>query len=87
MDKVYLALQSAGLSAEKTKLETDCRDSSAELKRAEVRPSVTCEMLFTMHFISVIDHIFESTNTCKGIFINPVQLLFLYKLSRNIALI
>uniref|UniRef100_A0A671KQL0 Structural maintenance of chromosomes protein 5 n=1 Tax=Sinocyclocheilus anshuiensis TaxID=1608454 RepID=A0A671KQL0_9TELE len=33
MDKVYLALQSAGLSAEKTKLETDCRDSSAELKR------------------------------------------------------
>uniref|UniRef100_A0A8C1NWH3 Structural maintenance of chromosomes protein 5 n=1 Tax=Cyprinus carpio TaxID=7962 RepID=A0A8C1NWH3_CYPCA len=34
--KVYLALQSAGLSAEKTKLETDCRDSSAELKRAEV---------------------------------------------------
>ncbi|XP_051540631.1 structural maintenance of chromosomes protein 5 isoform X1 [Myxocyprinus asiaticus] len=36
MDKVYLALQSAGLTAEKTKLETDCRDSSAELKRAEV---------------------------------------------------
>uniref|UniRef100_A0A8C1X155 Structural maintenance of chromosomes protein 5 n=1 Tax=Cyprinus carpio TaxID=7962 RepID=A0A8C1X155_CYPCA len=36
MQKVYLALQSAGLSAEKTKLETDCRDSSAELKRAEV---------------------------------------------------
>ncbi|XP_016097853.1 structural maintenance of chromosomes protein 5 [Sinocyclocheilus grahami] len=36
MDKVYLALQSAGLSAEKTKLETDCRDSSSELKRAEV---------------------------------------------------
>uniref|UniRef100_A0A8C1NSL7 Structural maintenance of chromosomes protein 5 n=1 Tax=Cyprinus carpio TaxID=7962 RepID=A0A8C1NSL7_CYPCA len=33
MEKVYLALQSAGLSAEKTKLETDCRDSSAELKR------------------------------------------------------
>uniref|UniRef100_A0A8C1WXE7 Structural maintenance of chromosomes protein 5 n=1 Tax=Cyprinus carpio TaxID=7962 RepID=A0A8C1WXE7_CYPCA len=28
MEKVYLALQSAGLSAEKTKLETDCRDSS-----------------------------------------------------------
>lgn len=37
MEKVYLALQSAGLAAEKTKLETDCRDSSAELKRAEVR--------------------------------------------------
>ncbi|XP_056323069.1 structural maintenance of chromosomes protein 5 [Danio aesculapii] len=36
MEKVYLALQSAGLSAEKTKLETDVRDSSAELKRAEV---------------------------------------------------
>ncbi|KAK2871454.1 hypothetical protein QQF64_002642 [Cirrhinus molitorella] len=36
MEKVYLALQSAGLSAEKTKLETDCRDGSAELKRAEV---------------------------------------------------
>uniref|UniRef100_A0A672LQ34 Structural maintenance of chromosomes protein 5 n=1 Tax=Sinocyclocheilus grahami TaxID=75366 RepID=A0A672LQ34_SINGR len=56
MDKVYLALQSAGLSAEKTKLETDCRDSSSELKRAEVRPSVTHEMSFTMHFISVIEH-------------------------------
>lgn len=36
MEKVYLALQSAGLTAEKTKLETDVRDSSAELKRAEV---------------------------------------------------
>nr|XP_005155632.1 structural maintenance of chromosomes protein 5 isoform X1 [Danio rerio] len=36
MEKVYLALQSAGLSAEKTKLETDVRESSAELKRAEV---------------------------------------------------
>ncbi|XP_067289832.1 structural maintenance of chromosomes protein 5 isoform X2 [Pseudorasbora parva] len=36
MEKVYLALQSAGLSAEKTKLETDCRDSSSELKQAEV---------------------------------------------------
>uniref|UniRef100_A0A671SN41 Structural maintenance of chromosomes protein 5 n=1 Tax=Sinocyclocheilus anshuiensis TaxID=1608454 RepID=A0A671SN41_9TELE len=35
MEKVYLALQSAGLSAEKTKLETDCRDSLAELKQAE----------------------------------------------------
>ncbi|KAA0703712.1 Structural maintenance of chromosomes protein 5 [Triplophysa tibetana] len=36
MEKVYLALQSAGLAAEKTKLETDCRDSSADLKRAEL---------------------------------------------------
>ncbi|XP_016411489.1 structural maintenance of chromosomes protein 5-like isoform X3 [Sinocyclocheilus rhinocerous] len=35
MEKVYLALQSAGLSAEKTKLKTDCRDSLAELKQAE----------------------------------------------------
>uniref|UniRef100_A0A671KPG4 Structural maintenance of chromosomes protein 5 n=1 Tax=Sinocyclocheilus anshuiensis TaxID=1608454 RepID=A0A671KPG4_9TELE len=57
MDKVYLALQSAGLSAEKTKLETDCRDSSAELKRAEVRPSVTHEMSFTMHFISAFSQL------------------------------
>uniref|UniRef100_A0A671SMZ9 Structural maintenance of chromosomes protein 5 n=1 Tax=Sinocyclocheilus anshuiensis TaxID=1608454 RepID=A0A671SMZ9_9TELE len=40
MEKVYLALQSAGLSAEKTKLETDCRDSLAELKQAEVRESL-----------------------------------------------
>uniref|UniRef100_A0A673GJM7 Structural maintenance of chromosomes protein 5 n=1 Tax=Sinocyclocheilus rhinocerous TaxID=307959 RepID=A0A673GJM7_9TELE len=38
--KVYLALQSAGLSAEKTKLKTDCRDSLAELKQAEVRESL-----------------------------------------------
>uniref|UniRef100_A0A672LM63 Structural maintenance of chromosomes protein 5 n=1 Tax=Sinocyclocheilus grahami TaxID=75366 RepID=A0A672LM63_SINGR len=57
MDKVYLALQSAGLSAEKTKLETDCRDSSSELKRAEVRPSVTHEMSFTMHFISAFSQL------------------------------
>ncbi|XP_016084943.1 structural maintenance of chromosomes protein 5-like isoform X1 [Sinocyclocheilus grahami] len=35
MEKVYLALQSAGVSAEKTKLVTDCRDSLAELKQAE----------------------------------------------------
>uniref|UniRef100_A0A672S7I0 Structural maintenance of chromosomes protein 5 n=1 Tax=Sinocyclocheilus grahami TaxID=75366 RepID=A0A672S7I0_SINGR len=39
MEKVYLALQSAGVSAEKTKLVTDCRDSLAELKQAEVRES------------------------------------------------
>ncbi len=72
MEKVYLALQSAGLSAEKTKLETDCRDSSAELKRAEVRPSVMHEMSFTMYFISVIEHIWvnldQSTNRYKSFF-------------------
>uniref|UniRef100_A0A672LM57 Structural maintenance of chromosomes protein 5 n=1 Tax=Sinocyclocheilus grahami TaxID=75366 RepID=A0A672LM57_SINGR len=47
MDKVYLALQSAGLSAEKTKLETDCRDSSSELKRAEAKNNLlaTCKTL------------------------------------------
>lgn len=37
MEKVYLALDTAGLSAEKTKLESDCREGSAELRRAEVR--------------------------------------------------
>ncbi|KAG7322996.1 hypothetical protein KOW79_014342 [Hemibagrus wyckioides] len=35
MEKVYLALETAGLSAEKTKLESDCREGSAELRRAE----------------------------------------------------
>uniref|UniRef100_A0A671KMY8 Structural maintenance of chromosomes protein 5 n=1 Tax=Sinocyclocheilus anshuiensis TaxID=1608454 RepID=A0A671KMY8_9TELE len=46
MDKVYLALQSAGLSAEKTKLETDCRDSSAELKhQAKNNLLATCKTL------------------------------------------
>jgi len=45
MEKVYLALQSAGLSAEKTKLETDCRDSSSELKRAEVSLSLPISLL------------------------------------------
>ncbi|XP_062870491.1 structural maintenance of chromosomes protein 5 [Trichomycterus rosablanca] len=35
MEKVYLTLESAGLSAEKTKLESDCREGSAELRRAE----------------------------------------------------
>ncbi|KAI5099428.1 structural maintenance of chromosomes protein 5 [Silurus meridionalis] len=35
MEKVYLALDIAGLSAEKTKLESDCREGSAELRRAE----------------------------------------------------
>lgn len=32
-----MALDTAGLSAEKTKLESDCREGSAELRRAEVR--------------------------------------------------
>ncbi|XP_036451673.1 structural maintenance of chromosomes protein 5 [Colossoma macropomum] len=35
MEKVFLALESAGLTAEKTKLESDLRDGSAELRRAE----------------------------------------------------
>ncbi|KAM9455805.1 structural maintenance of chromosomes protein 5 [Clarias gariepinus] len=35
MEKVYLALDTAGLSAEKTKVESDCREGSAELRRAE----------------------------------------------------
>lgn len=37
MEKVYLALDTAGLSAEKTKLESDYREGSAELRSAEVR--------------------------------------------------
>lgn len=37
MEKVNLALDTAGLSAEKTKLESDCREGSTELRRAEVR--------------------------------------------------
>ncbi|XP_041706750.2 structural maintenance of chromosomes protein 5-like isoform X3 [Coregonus clupeaformis] len=35
MEKVYMALETVGMTAEKTKLETDCRDGSAELRVLE----------------------------------------------------
>ncbi|KAF3696821.1 Structural maintenance of chromosomes protein 5 [Channa argus] len=35
MDKVYLALEMAGLTAEKTKLEHDCREGASELKSTD----------------------------------------------------
>uniref|UniRef100_A0A4W5R7P4 Structural maintenance of chromosomes protein 5 n=1 Tax=Hucho hucho TaxID=62062 RepID=A0A4W5R7P4_9TELE len=34
MEKVYMALETVGMTAEKTKLETDCREGSAELRQA-----------------------------------------------------
>ncbi|XP_041656098.1 structural maintenance of chromosomes protein 5 isoform X2 [Cheilinus undulatus] len=35
MQKVYLALETAGLTAEKTKLENDCREGTSELRNTE----------------------------------------------------
>uniref|UniRef100_A0A8C7DAT0 Structural maintenance of chromosomes protein 5 n=1 Tax=Oncorhynchus kisutch TaxID=8019 RepID=A0A8C7DAT0_ONCKI len=35
MEKVYMALETVGMTAEKTKLETDCREGSAELRVLE----------------------------------------------------
>uniref|UniRef100_A0A8L0DJE9 Structural maintenance of chromosomes protein 5 n=1 Tax=Oncorhynchus mykiss TaxID=8022 RepID=A0A8L0DJE9_ONCMY len=35
MEKVYMALETVGMTAEKTKLETDCREGSAELRILE----------------------------------------------------
>lgn len=37
MEKVYLALETVGLTAEKTKLENDCREGASELKMMDVR--------------------------------------------------
>lgn len=36
MEKVYLALETVGLTAEKTKLENDCREGASELKTTDV---------------------------------------------------
>lgn len=37
MEKVYLALEMAGLTVEKAKLENDCREGASEFKTMEVR--------------------------------------------------
>ncbi|XP_074500603.1 structural maintenance of chromosomes protein 5 [Sebastes fasciatus] len=39
MEKVYLALETVGLTAEKNKLENDCRDGASELKTTEQKCS------------------------------------------------
>lgn len=36
MEKVYLALETVGLTAEKSKLENDCREGASELKTTDV---------------------------------------------------
>lgn len=41
MEKVYLALETVGLTAEKTKLENDCREGASELKTTDVSASDT----------------------------------------------
>lgn len=41
MEKVYLALEMVGLTAEKSKLEHDCREGASELKAMDVRISLT----------------------------------------------
>uniref|UniRef100_A0A7N6C342 Structural maintenance of chromosomes protein 5 n=1 Tax=Anabas testudineus TaxID=64144 RepID=A0A7N6C342_ANATE len=40
MEKVYLALETVGLTAEKTKLENDCREGASELKITDVSRKV-----------------------------------------------
>lgn len=42
MEKVYLALETVGLTAEKTKLENDCREGASELKTTDVCVSFKC---------------------------------------------
>lgn len=42
MEKVHLALEMAGLTAEKNKLENDCRDSASEFKTMEVSSATHC---------------------------------------------
>lgn len=36
MEKVYLALETVGLMAEKNKLENDCREGASELRTIDV---------------------------------------------------
>uniref|UniRef100_A0A4W6CRK7 Structural maintenance of chromosomes protein 5 n=1 Tax=Lates calcarifer TaxID=8187 RepID=A0A4W6CRK7_LATCA len=43
MEKVYLALEAVGLTAEKTKLENDCREGASELKATDVRKTELTE--------------------------------------------
>lgn len=52
MDKVYLALEMVGQTAEKSKLEHDCREGASELKAMEVRITHT--------------HTHTLTNTCPA---------------------
>uniref|UniRef100_A0A8C2ZVA8 Structural maintenance of chromosomes protein 5 n=1 Tax=Cyclopterus lumpus TaxID=8103 RepID=A0A8C2ZVA8_CYCLU len=54
MEKVYLALETVGLMAEKAKLENDCRDGATELKTTEV-----C-VLLPLSYTSL-------TEQCKGL--------------------
>lgn len=44
MEKVHLALEMAGLTAEKTKLENDCRESASEFKTMEVSAATHSQM-------------------------------------------
>lgn len=54
MEKVYLALETVGLTAEKTKLENDCREGASELKITDVSVTYThggrgaCEQTSTL---------------------------------------
>uniref|UniRef100_A0A8C8F0V2 Structural maintenance of chromosomes protein 5 n=1 Tax=Oncorhynchus tshawytscha TaxID=74940 RepID=A0A8C8F0V2_ONCTS len=45
MEKVYMALETVGMTAEKTKLETDCKEGSAELRVLEVTHQRTACLL------------------------------------------
>uniref|UniRef100_A0A672S7E9 Structural maintenance of chromosomes protein 5 n=1 Tax=Sinocyclocheilus grahami TaxID=75366 RepID=A0A672S7E9_SINGR len=64
-EKVYLALQSAGVSAEKTKLVTDCRDSLAELKQLDqIKTNLLAKCKTLMSRASAI--------SCNSLFYNIV---------------
>ncbi|XP_071374248.1 structural maintenance of chromosomes protein 5 [Centroberyx affinis] len=55
MEKVYLALETVGLTAEKTKLENDCREGAVELKTLDQQ----CSRLDQKKH--------QLTETCKGL--------------------
>uniref|UniRef100_A0A4W6CRY0 Structural maintenance of chromosomes protein 5 n=1 Tax=Lates calcarifer TaxID=8187 RepID=A0A4W6CRY0_LATCA len=55
MEKVYLALEAVGLTAEKTKLENDCREGASELKATDQK----CNRLEVRKT--------ELTEQCKGL--------------------
>uniref|UniRef100_A0A7N6BZZ1 Structural maintenance of chromosomes protein 5 n=1 Tax=Anabas testudineus TaxID=64144 RepID=A0A7N6BZZ1_ANATE len=48
MEKVYLALETVGLTAEKTKLENDCREGASELKITDYYYYLKCFVSFLL---------------------------------------
>lgn len=49
MEKVNLALETVGLTAEKTKLQNDCREGASEIKTMDVRVIQTHTDVLVLH--------------------------------------